>query len=265
MKKTNTPVRYIGFFVLLATLYSCASYNFYTPRYDQRLGDKMKRQIESSPSKYPILVQAEHQRIYDYVNGIVDTLLNTGLIKFKDEFAWEVQLLDDADILNAFVTPGGYIYVYTGLIKYLESEDQLAGVLAHEMAHADLRHASRQMSQKNSLSTVLAVAGGATGTGYLTDIGASLVSLKFSRSFEKEADRMAIRLLCATDYQADGLAGFFEKLQSTDHKRPPAFLSTHPNPGKRVEKIKKNAADLNCQGSKTNRRTYQRMKRWLPE
>ncbi|NRB51556.1 MAG: M48 family metalloprotease [Saprospiraceae bacterium] len=263
MKKPNTLARYIGYFVLLATLCSCASYNFYTPRHDQRLGDKMKREIESSPTLYPILAEADHQRIYDYVNGIVDTLLNTGLIRFKDEFAWEVMLLDDADVLNAFVAPGGYIYIYTGLIKYLESEDQLAGVIAHEMAHADLRHASRQMSQKSSLSTVLAVAGGATGTGYLTDIGSSLVSLKFSRSFEKEADRMAIRLLCATDYQADGLAGFFERLQSIGDKRPPAFLSTHPNPRKRVEKIKKSAAELNCQGSKTNRRTYQRMKRWL--
>ncbi len=264
MKKPNTPSSYIGFFVLLATLYSCASYNLYTPRYDQRLGDKMKREIENSPSKYPILVEADHQRIYDYVNGIVDTLLNTGLIKFKNEFAWEVKLLDDADILNAFVTPGGYIYIYTGLIKYLESEDQLAGVLAHEIAHADLRHASRQMSQKNSVSTVLAVAGGATGTGFLTDIGASLVSLKFSRSFEKEADRMAIRLLCATNYQADGLAGFFEKLESNGTNRLPAFLSTHPNPGKRVEKIKKSAAEMACQGTATNRRKYQRMKRWLP-
>lgn len=223
----------------------------------------MKREIESAPLKYPILLEADHQKIYDYVNSIVDTLLNTGLIQYKDEFAWEVKLLDDPEVLNAFVTPGGYIYVYTGLIKYLDSEDQLAGVLAHEIAHADLRHASRQISQKNSLSTVIAVTGVATGTDLLTDIGASLVSLKFSRSFEKEADRMAIRLLCATDYQADGLAGFFEKLESNGDNRLPAFLSTHPNPGKRVEKIKKSAVEMACQGTATNRRTYQRMKRWL--
>lgn len=264
MKTPNTPFRYIGLFALVVTLYSCANYNLYTPRYDQRLGDKMKREIENAPLKFPLLAETEHQRIYDYVNGIIDTLLNTGLLRYKDEFAWEVKLIDDAEVLNAFVTPGGYIYVYTGLIQYLESEDQLAGVLAHEIAHADLRHASRQITQKNSLSTVLLVAGGAAGTDLLTDIGASLVSLKFSRSFEKEADRMAIRMLCATDYQADGLAGFFEKLEASGNGRLPAFLSTHPNPGKRVEKIKKNAADLNCQGSTTNRRTYQRMKRWLP-
>lgn len=264
MKTPNTPLGYIGLIVLVASLYSCANYNLYTPRYDQRLGDKMKREIENAPLTYPLLAEAEHQRIYDYVNGIVDTLLNTGLLRYKNDFAWEVKLIDDAEVLNAFVTPGGYIYVYTGLIQYLDSEDQLAGVLAHEIAHADLRHASRQMTQKNSLSTVLLVTGGVAGTDLLTDIGASLVSLKFSRAFEKEADRMAIRILCATNYQADGLAGFFEKLESNGNGRLPAFLSTHPNPGKRVEKIKKSAADLNCQGTTTNRRTYQRMKRWLP-
>jgi len=261
----NKPTTIYTYFLLLGILLSlgaCASYNLYTPRYDQRLGDKMKRQIEDAPQKYPILTEAENEKIYSYIRGIVDTLLATGLLQYQNEFAWEVMLIEDSEILNAFVTPGGYIYVYTGLIKFLESEDQLAGVLAHEIAHADLRHASRQLSQRNSLSTVLAVASKGS-TDLLTDIGASLVTLKFSRAYEKEADRMAIRLLCATNYQADGLAGFFEKLESSEDSRLPAFLSTHPNPGKRVEKIKENAANLDCQGQRTNRRTYQRMKRWL--
>lgn len=263
MYKTTTRFRPILLLLLGLGLSACASYNLYTPRYDQRLGDKMKREIESAPQTYPILPRTNHQKIYTYIEGIVDTLLDTGILTYRDEFAWEVKLLDEVETLNAFVTPGGYIYVYTGLIKYLESEDQLAGVLAHEIAHADLRHASRQLSQRNSLSTVLLVANRGRGDLF-TDLGASLVSLKFSRNFEKEADRMAIRLLCATNYRADGLAGFFEKLEASGSKRLPAFLSTHPNPGKRVEKIKKNAAALNCQGKRSNRRTYQRMKRWLP-
>ena len=223
----------------------------------------MKREIENAPQTYPILSETDHQKIYAYLKSIIDTLLDTGLLNYRNKFAWEVKLIDDAEMLNAFVTPGGYIYVYTGLIKYLESEDQLAGVLAHEIAHADLRHASRQLSQRNSLSTALLITSRGGGN-LLTDLGASLISLKFSRSFEKEADRMAIKLLCATDYRADGLADFFEKLEASGNKRLPAFLSTHPNPGKRVDKIKKNVADLACQGRRTHHRTYQRMKRWLP-
>ncbi len=260
----KTPSTHFYFLLLLICLgqTSCANYNLYKPSYDQRLGDRMKRQIAREAEDYPLLPETGNEKIYNYIRTIISTLLETDQIAFKEEFAWEVFLIDDMTTLNAFVTPGGYIYVYTGLIKYLESEDQLAGVLAHEIAHADLRHASRQLSQRKSLSTVLLVANGGS-SDLIGDIGASLVSLKFSRNFEKEADEKAISILCATSYKATGIADFFEKLEAADSKRLPAFLNTHPNPGKRVERIQARAEALACTGDFTNRKTYLRMKRWL--
>ncbi len=261
MQKQSTHFLLLFVLIMLGQI-SCANYNLYQPSYDQRLGDRMKRQIAREAETYPLLPEAGNEKIYTYVREIISTLLATDQIAFKEEFAWEVFLINDVTTLNAFVTPGGYIYVYTGLIKFLESEDQLAGVLAHEIAHADLRHASRQLSQRKSLSTVLLVANGGN-SDLIGDIGASLVSLKFSRNFEKEADEKAISILCATSYKATGIAGFFEKLEAVDAKRLPAFLNTHPNPGKRVERIQASAEALACKGDFTNRKTYLRMKRWL--
>jgi len=85
-------------------------------------------------------------RDYNFINTFTKTN------KHKDDFAWQVKIIDDPETLNAFATPGGYIYVYTGLIKFLDTEDQLAGVMGHEIAHADLRHSTRQMTSSYGVS-----------------------------------------------------------------------------------------------------------------
>lgn len=220
-------------------------FNIFSIEDDKELGLQTKQQIESNPSEFPILNPASYPAAYAYINAMRDDLLNSGQVSHKNDFLWEVKIIQRDDVVNAFCTPGGYIYVYTGLIKYLDHKSSLAGVLGHEMAHADKRHSTNQLTKKYGVQTLLDVVLG-KNQNLLTQIGSELVSLQFSRSDESEADEYSVVYLCPTKYHADGAADFFRKIIDQGGSNTPAFLSTHPNPDNRVQNIENNATTRGC-------------------
>ena len=245
-------------------LAGCGGVNVFTLDQDRQLGAQVNQEILSNPSQYPVLPERGNEEVYRYIRGITNKILNSGQVEHKDEFAWEVRIIDDANTLNAFATPGGYIYVYTGLIKYLDSEDALAGVMGHEIAHADKRHSTKAMTKQYGLATLLAIATGNQGAGaQLGQVAASLANLKFGRAAETEADTYSVIYLCPTAYEADGAAEFFRKLEQGGGQRPPEFLSTHPNPGNRVANIEKQANGRQCRSSSSSSSEYNRIKNLL--
>lgn len=221
--------------------------NLFPVEKDVELGAQVANEIESNPSEYPILDSASNVAAYKYIYGIRDAVLATGEVKHKDDFAWRIRIIDDNETLNAFCTPGGYIYFYTGIILYLENEAQLAGVMGHEMAHADLRHSTRQMTKQFGVQVLLsAVLGDESALGQITG---GLIGLKFSRTHETEADEMSVHYLCKTKWPADGGAGFFEKIVNEGSQTPPEFMSTHPSPDNRIENYHAKATELGCSGN----------------
>lgn len=234
--------------------------NFFSIQDDINLGKQVSQQIESDTKQYPILSESANREAYAYVRGITKKILDSGKVKHRNDFPWVVKIIDDDKTLNAFCTPGGYIYVYTGLIKYLDSEDQLAGVMGHEIAHADYRHSTRQMSKVYGIQTLLQVATGRADPGLLEQIALGLVNLKFSRGHETESDNGSVEYLCATGYNAAGAAGFFKKIESEGGGSTPQFLSTHPNPKNRVQNIETKAQKMGCRGRDTNRSEYSKIK-----
>ena len=236
-------------------------FNLFTVDQDKELGRQTEAQIAADPKQFPILPEKGNEELYRYVRGITAKLLNTGKVSYKDDFAWEVKIIDNKEVLNAFCTPGGYIYVYTGIIKFLDSEDQLAGVMGHEIAHAALRHSTRQMTQVYGIAALTSVVTGNANPGMLEQIALGLISLKFSRNHETEADAHSVIYLCETGYNAAGAAGFFKKMEGAS--TPPEFLSTHPNPGNRVEGIEKRAQEMDCKGTQTNKAEYERIKKLI--
>ena len=87
---------------------------------DKELGLQVKQEIEGNPQEYNVMKRSQYPEAYKHLDRMMNTILNSGELKYRDEFAWEAYLIDDDETLNAFCTPGGYIYVYTGLIKFLE-------------------------------------------------------------------------------------------------------------------------------------------------
>ena len=260
----STKILFVLFVILLFSACDIAkktwtgvkNANLFTIEDDINLGNQVKSEIESNPEEFPILDRSKNALVYNYVNGLVDEILHSGKIKYKDEFAWEIQIIDKPEVQNAFATPGGYIYVFTGLIQFLDTGDQLAGVIGHEMAHADLRHSTRQLTDRYGVAFVSQLLlGGKEMAQQATDI---LFTLSFSRGHETEADAQSVVYLCDTKYKADGAAAFFEKI--ADQPVPPVFLSTHPNPRNRIEHIKERAQELDCSGHFDDRYNYQKMK-----
>ncbi len=258
--------------VLIITTNSCTKnedgtgggINIFSLQNDKDLGLQVKGQIEAEPNAYPILSQTQYPVAYENINRITQTVLNSGKVRYKDDFVWEVKIIRDDSTLNAFCTPGGYIYVYTGLIKYLDTEDQLAGVMGHEIAHADKRHSTDALTRQYGISFLLQLILGPDPT-LLSQVANTLLTLQYSRSNEIEADESSVTYLCPTIYKANGAAGFFEKLESGGNTGgPPEFLSTHPNPDNRIENINKRKTELGCNGTSTNVSEYAAFKASLP-
>ncbi|HEX4886578.1 MAG TPA: M48 family metalloprotease [Luteibaculaceae bacterium] len=238
--------------------------NIFSLEDDINFGRQADSAIMANPAEYPVLNRAQFPASYAYIEKIRNKILNSGQVFYKDKFAWEIKIIRDDNTLNAFCTPGGYIYVYTGLIKFLDHESELAGVLGHEMAHADRRHSTDQLTQQLGLSTLLDIVLG-KNQGALSNIGQTLLSLSFSRNQESEADDYSVMYLCPTDYSANGAAGFFDKLISQGSSGgTPTFLSTHPGPEDRVTKINSKRNDLGCTGSNNYDADYSNFKAGLP-
>jgi hypothetical protein len=151
----------------------------------------------------------------------------------------------NVDQVNAFALPGGPMFIYTGLLKVVDNEAQLAGVMGHEMSHVILRHGTHEATKANAISLVAgglgAIMGGGESTaGKLAQAGLGIAGnsfiLKFSRDAETEADAMGSHLMAESGYDPIQMAKFFEKLNASGGQQL-QILSDHPNPGNREAAI----------------------------
>ncbi len=236
----------IRLFLLAAlSLTACSTLNqinIFSVEDDKELGKKMYAQIQQDTKEYPLLDPVKYATAYAHVNRIMKTILNTGVVDYATEFEWTVQIID-ADVLNAFACPGGKMYVYKGLINYLDDEAQLAGVMAHEIAHIASRHSTRQLTKDQGVSYLTNLLLGDNPNSYLqlaAQMAGTLGGLSFSRTDEYEADNLAVAYLSYTSYNPLGVAGFFEKMIAEGQSSGASltFLSTHPSSPDRIEKIK---------------------------
>lgn len=236
--------------------------NIFTIEDDKTLGKQISEEI-ASDTNYKILDENTNPVPYQHLRRIRDSILASGEVPHANDFAWECKILDDT-VLNAFCTPGGYIYVYKGIIKFLDNESQFAGVLGHEMAHAARRHSTQQLTKAYGVSVLLNVVLG-EDPGLLAQITAQLVMLAFSRSHENDADAESVKYLYPTTYDARGVAGFFEKLQAAQSGGLTIpFLSTHPSDEKRIENIHNKWTELGGKTGNTYENSYQQFKNSLP-
>jgi predicted Zn-dependent protease len=154
-------------------------------------------------------------------------------------WSWEVNVVTSSEV-NAWCMPGGKIAVYTGLIEKLRpTDDELAAVMGHEIAHALREHGRERASQQMAQQTVIGIGAALLGIG---DAGASLVNavadvtvgLPYSREFEREADRIGVELAARAGYDPRASISLWQKMAKTDGGRMPQFLSTHPSPENRI-------------------------------
>ena len=138
--------------------------------------------------------------------------------------------------------------------------------MAHEIAHADRRHASSNLIKAHGLNLIMQLILGRNSQNQIAQIVNGLLNLKFSRTHENEADEYSVVYLCNTNYRSDGAAGFFEKLQrSNKGSQVPEFLSTHPNSSNRIQNIRSVAEQRKCKLKPAKDANYEAFKRSLPK
>lgn len=177
----------------------------------------------------------------NYIKSLGHKIVNNSEAS-KTPYKYDFHILADPNTVNAFALPGGQIFITVGLLKRLDSEGQVAGVLGHEIGHVVARHSAEQMAKQNltqGLVGAAAVAGGDyTSAQYAQMIG-NMVNLKYGRGDELEADELGVRFMSQAGYNPESLIDVMKVLeQASGGSSQPEFTSTHPSPQNRIEKIK---------------------------
>lgn len=162
-------------------------------------------------------------------------------------YPYEFHVLADAETINAFALPGGQVFITVALLERLESEGQIAGVLAHEIGHVEGRHTSEQLAKARLTEGLTAAAvlaaydpndPNSAYAAQMAQLIGQTVNMKFGRDHELEADRLGVRLMVESGYDPRALIRVMEILdEASQQDRPPEFFSTHPNPERRIEQI----------------------------
>jgi predicted Zn-dependent protease len=188
---------------------------------------------------------AQVQRVRAISNRLIPA--TAAFRKDAPAWKWEVNVLSSKEV-NAWCMPGGKMAVYTGLIEQLNaSDEELAAVMGHEIAHALREHGRERASQQVAQQTIIGIGAALLGIG---DLGASLanvvadvtIGLPYSRRFETEADRIGVELAARAGYDPRAAISLWQKMLKVGGGGPPQFLSTHPAPESRIQDLQEYSA-----------------------
>jgi predicted Zn-dependent protease len=222
---------------------SCSTpINIFSDSDDIKLGQQIDSEIKKDAKEYPIL--QNRPDVKAYCVNITKRILASPAVTKNGVYAYQVEVIKDDSTINAFCTPGGYVYVYTGLLKFLDNEATLAGVLGHEIAHAERRHATQRMTKAYGVQMLLSLVLG-ENPNQIASIAANLFTglglLANSRADETEADEYSFKYLSTSEYYPGGIRFFFDKIGASGTRQGGSLerlLSTHPLPQDRVDHVK---------------------------
>lgn len=226
-------------------------WNMFSAQQDVEIGAQSAAAAEQ---QLPILRDAE---VEAYVNRIGQRLAQHA---GGPGFQYRFRVVNASDI-NAFALPGGFIYLNRGIIENAKNEGEIAGVLAHEIAHVALRHGTHQASKAYAAQAGLQILGGLLGgrvgnnTAQILNtvggVGLNALFLKFSRELETQADVRGAQILAASGYTPADMVSFFQTLGKVDKSRKTTWLSHHPAPPDRIARIERERQMLREPGTPT--------------
>jgi hypothetical protein len=239
-------------------------WNMFSPQQDVEIGQQVSGDAER---ELPVL---DNSRVDNYVNSLGQRLSTWAP---GENYPYIFKVVNEGTI-NAFALPGGPVYINRGVIEAADNESQLAGVIAHEVAHVALRHGTNQASKASAAQLPLAILGGILGSSSteaaLVQLGSNFavnsILLKYSRTAESQADIMATQILFDAGYDPRAMAQFFEKIEEQQGDSGPVeFFSNHPSPDNRIERVNQEVSALGGvpRDSRTNSSEFDEVKRYL--
>src|SRR5215212_11606871 len=216
-----------------------SGWNMFSPQQDVEIGAQSAAEADR---QLPIRNDAS---VNAYVNRIGQRLAaNAG----GPQFQYRFRVVNASDI-NAFALPGGFIYINRGILENAKNEGEVAGVVAHEIAHSALRHGTHQASKAYAAQAGLQILGGLLGgkvgnnTAQILNtvggVGLNALFLKFSRDLETQADIRGAQFLAASGYTPADMVSFFHQLEKVDKAKKTSWLSSHPAPPDRIARLEK--------------------------
>jgi predicted Zn-dependent protease len=216
--------------------------NFYSLQKEMAIGKQLATEVEKQAK---IITDP---MVSEYVNRLGQNLVRNSDAKVP----FTIKVIDGEEV-NAFALPGGYFFVYAGLILKADNEAELAGVMAHEIAHVAARHGTRQATRGEiaqlGMIPVMIMSGGWAGYGIYqaANILIPIGFLKFSRAFESEADMLGLEYMYKTGYDPTAFVDFFEKIETLEKHKPGTMakvFSSHPMTDDRIRAAQKNIQEL---------------------
>ncbi len=228
-----------------------SGFNVFSAEQDVQIGQESAGQAEQ---QFPLV---NDSAVNAYVNDIGMRLAkNAG----GPQFPYRFRVVNASDI-NAFALPGGFIYLNRGIIDQARNEGEVAGVIAHEIAHVALRHGTQQATKAYLAQAGIGILGGLLGgkvgegtAGIINAVGGfgmNALFLKYSRDFETQADLRGAQMLAASGYTPADMVSFFQTLEKAEPSKKTTFLSSHPAPPDRIARIRKEAQSLGVSQSPT--------------
>ena len=225
------PALLVALLVSLAGCATLAGQNYYSVEQEWELGQQIEAQLAQ---ELPLTNDAT---VAGYVREMGQRMVRqTG----ASNLPWRFYVVRD-DAINAFNVPGGLVYVNTGLIENVGSAGELAGAIAHEIAHGIERHGTERLSKANEANAIAgAVLGQSPGTAsqIAAQIAAQGAFASFSRADEREADAVGVRVMAEAGYDPEGLAQLLERLAAEERGGGIAFLRSHPLSSERMETVR---------------------------
>jgi predicted Zn-dependent protease len=249
----SKALRFSAWLVLAAVLHSAPSaaqtrirpgFNLFTVQQDVQVGaqsaSEIERRVPIVRSGYPaVYVERVGRRLAAQAPGA--------------DYPYRFRIANLSDV-NAFALPGGYVYVHRGLIEQVRTEGELAGVIAHEIAHVALRHPTSQASKAYVTRAGFGLLGSLLGDGRQNTVGGIMnavggvgmnaLFLKYSRNAETQADVVGAQIMARAGYDPNEMANFFAYLERQSSQRPSLFgrfLSDHPPPANRASRVRREA------------------------
>jgi len=177
------------------------------------------------------------------VDRVGERLVNSTAAR-RTPYQFEFHLLNDNRTINAFALPGGQIFITYALLSQLKTEDQVAGVLGHEIGHVVGRHSNQQMAKSKLIQGIAQGAGVAmsdsAGQGgvQIAQMLGNVINMKYGREDELESDSLGVRFMIEAGYNPEEMIGVMEVLKKAGGGKQPEMMSTHPDPGNRIEHIR---------------------------
>lgn len=235
--------------------------NLISSQEEVQMGQELSVEVEK---EFDVL---EDEVVGAYIQGVGDRVVS---VCDRRDIEYRFKVINK-DELNAFALPGGYIYIYTGLLKELDDESQLAGVLAHEVGHVTARHSTERLTTMYGYQILAGLILGENPNIWgklVSNIFSTTGFLAYSRKNEFEADRLGTRYSSSAGYDPAGMVELLGKLHAT-HEREPSkleeLLSTHPPTSDRMARVRANVGNLASPvGSERNAQAYGRIKSRLP-